>query len=89
MNNNLNRFKMDINLNGHKVVHEGKVMRALSILYIEVRNGEVGETIDESITDTVINPVLMDVMVINEDGTVVIIRDEAWCFQFIPIIEGR
>ena len=26
------------------------------------------------------------VMVINEDGTIEIINDETWCFQFLPII---
>lgn len=31
-------------------------------------------------------PRFLEVVAINEDGNIVIINDEAWTFQFVPII---
>ena len=37
--------------------------------------------------DKVFNAIaLMDVLAINEDGNIISIYDEAWTFQFIPIV---
>ena len=35
------------------------------------------------------NGVNLDVLVINGDGNIVSIMDEAWKFQFIPIVTGQ
>lgn len=39
-----------------------------------------------SIGETVMKPKWIDVLAINEDGNLVSIADEAWTFQFIPIV---
>ena len=74
------RKKMDvINLRGMRVVYSERVYRALAIAGYAVnerreREPQNGRTQIEH----------MAVMVINEDGNVVIIDDEAWMFQFLP-----
>ena len=68
-----------INLRGMRVVYSERVYRALAITGYAVnerreREPQNGRTKIEH----------MAVMVINEDGNVVIIDDEAWMFQFLP-----
>jgi hypothetical protein len=36
--------------------------------------------------DIYLKPKFLDIMVINEDGNILIIHDEAWTFQFVPIM---
>ena len=36
--------------------------------------------------DTIIKPKVIEVIAISEDGTLVSIMDEAWTFQFLPIV---
>ena len=33
-------------------------------------------------------PKFIEILVINEDGNIEALRDEAWMFQFIPIVNG-
>lgn len=71
---------MNIDLSKYKVIYNERVLRALAIVeiyYEEERNCETKE---------VHKPKFIGVMVINEDGTIEIINDETWCFQFLPII---
>lgn len=68
-----------INLRGMRVVYSERVYRALAITGYAVnerrkREPQKGRTQIEH----------MAVMVINEDGNVVIIDDEVWRFQFLP-----
>ena len=68
-----------INLRGMRVVYSERVYRALAITGYAVnerreREPKKGRTQIKH----------MAVMVINEDGNVVIIDDEAWMFQFFP-----
>lgn len=36
--------------------------------------------------DIVLKPKFIDMLAINEDGNIISIHDEAWTFQFIPIV---
>lgn len=47
-----------------------------------------GSSAEKPVDEAVVN-IMLDVLVINEDGNVVSIHDEAWTFQFIPIMAGR
>ena len=71
---------MNIDLSRFKVVYGERVLNALTLMGIEFRDGKFPE--DKSIT----KPNFLEVVAINEDGNIVVIRDEAWTFQFIPII---
>ena len=74
---------MNIDLSKYKVIYNERVLRALAIVeiyYGEERNCETKE---------VHKPKFIGVMVINEDGTIEIINDETWCFQFLPIINEQ
>ena len=68
-----------INLRGMRVVYSERVYRALAIIGFGVN--ERRETKPQKCKKPIDH---MAVMVINEDGNVVIIDDEAWMFQFLP-----
>lgn len=70
---------MNIDVSKYKVVYNEKVLRALAI--VELCFGE-----NMNYEDIIQKPKFISVAVINEDGNVQVIRDETWCFQFIPII---
>lgn len=71
---------MEINLSRFKVVHSEKVLNAVAL--VEVCFGD--RSFDEQ--ETIEKPKFIDVLAINEDGNIVLIHDEAWTFQFVPII---
>lgn len=71
---------MNIDLSCFKVVYREKVLRALTLVSVEFKEGHFPA--DKSI----VKPYFLEVVAINEDGNVIVIRDEAWIFQFIPII---
>ena len=70
-----------ISLNGFKVIHGGIVLNALALKAIKMRDG-----MDASNREIVEKPIWLEVLAINEDGNIVSIRDEAWTFQFIPVV---
>lgn len=70
---------MGINLSKFKVVYKEKVLRALSLQ-------EVFFADDTNFTDTHKKPKFIEILVINEDGNIEALRDEAWMFQFIPVL---
>ncbi len=64
-----------MNLTGWKVIYNNIIYRVM-----EVRpnfNALIGER------KKIEKPKFLDVIVINEDGEIVLLYDEAWCFQFI------
>lgn len=71
---------MGIDLSRFKVVHGEKVLNAVALM--EVYFGD--RSFDER--ETIEKPKFIDILAINEDGNIVSIHDEAWTFQFIPII---
>lgn len=74
-----------IDLSRYKVVHNGRVLNALSLDFLDY-----GDNFPEEIEKAInIKPKFIGVLVINEDGNIELIHDEAWCFQFIPNLDGR
>lgn len=66
-------------LSRFKVVYGDKVLRALTLAGIEISDDVTPE-------DSVKIPKFIEVIVINSDGNIEILRDETWRFQFIPIL---
>ncbi len=71
---------MGIDLSRFKVIHGEKVLNAVALMDV------IFDNMDFDKRETVEKPKFIDVLAINEDGNIISIRDEAWTFQFIPII---
>lgn len=76
---------MGIDLSRFKVVYGDKVLNALSLMNVQ-RKPEDFTKNDEKLIS---KPKFIEVMAINEDGNIIIINDEAWCFQFLPIVSNN
>lgn len=74
---------MKVDLSRFKVVHGDKVLNAVAIVDIGVTEG-----FDFSNRSTIVKPARIEILAINEDGNLVSIMDEAWKFQFLPIVHG-
>lgn len=74
---------MEIDLSRFVVVHNSKVLNAVSLVGMEM-----GEIDDFEHREIIVKPKLIDVLAINEDGNLVSIMDEAWTFQFLPIVHN-
>lgn len=63
-----------------KVIYSDKVLHAISV--------ECMEFADDSCPECArtVKPKFIDVIAINEDGNIIVVRDEAWRFQFIPVL---
>ena len=72
---------MEIDLSRFKVVHGDKVLNAVALMEVRMPEG-----ISWDDRKTVESPKILDILAINEDGNLVSIMDEAWTFQFLPII---
>lgn len=75
---------MGINLSGFKVIHGDKVLNAIELL-----NVQLPEDMDWKKRDIIVKPKTIEVLAINEDGNIISISDEAWTFQFLPIVNGN
>ncbi len=73
---------MGIDLSRFKVVHGDKVLNAVALMNIRMPEANWEDR------ETIVKPDVIDVLVINEDGNLVSIIDEAWTFQFLPIIHS-
>lgn len=71
---------MAIDLSRFKVIHGEKVLNAIALQEVRFNNMNYNER------KTIETPDFIEVLAINEDGNVVSIYDEAWRFQFVPII---
>lgn len=71
---------MGIDLSRFKVIHGERVLNAVALMEVFFENMNFDER------QIVEKPKFIDVLAINEDGNIISIRDEAWTFQFIPII---
>ena len=74
---------MNIDLSRFKVVHGDRVMNAIALYEVLWRENEYPGCKDSK---TITKPLLLTVLVLNDDGNIVAITDEAWMFQFIPIV---
>lgn len=72
---------MPIDLSRFKVIYGGKVLNALALM-----NVCMPDSVDLDNRETILKPKFLDVLAINEDGNVISICDEAWRFQFLPIV---
>lgn len=70
---------MNIDLSRFKVVYKDKVLNALSLQEIIFPEDTNWESIYK-------NPKFIEILVINEDGNIEVLRDETWMFQFIPVL---
>lgn len=74
---------MVIDLSRFKVVHGDKILNAVALMEVRMPEGVNWEA-----RETVVKPNIIDILAINEDGNIVSIMDEAWTFQFLPIISN-
>lgn len=72
---------MGIDLSRFKVIHGGMVLNAVALKEVHMP-----DDMEYSNRDTVVKPKFIDVLAINEDGNIVSIWDEAWTFQFVPVV---
>lgn len=70
---------MYADLSKYKVVYEQKVLNAVSLEGMRFPN-------NTDFNEVYKKPDYLDIVVINEDGNIECIRDEAFKFQFVPII---
>lgn len=74
---------MGIDISRFKVIHGDKVLNAIALMEIRLPEGVRWDD-----RDTIIKPKTIEVLAINEDGNIVSIMDEAWTFQFLPIVSN-
>lgn len=72
---------MGIDLSRFKVIHGDKVLNAIALMEVHMP-----ENMNFNNREIVAKPKFIDVLAINEDGNIVSIYDEAWTFQFLPIV---
>lgn len=72
---------MGIDISRFKVIHNEKVLNAVALMEVRMPDGMCWDK-----RKTIEKPKFLDVLVINEDGNLVSIMDEAWTFQFLPIV---
>lgn len=72
---------MEVDLSRFKVVHGDKILNAVAVVNIKMPDG-----IDWENRATIVKPKTIDILAINEDGNLVSIMDDAWRFQFLPIV---
>lgn len=70
---------MNIDLSRFKVIYGDKVLKAISLMDIVFADDVDFNAIRKK-------PKLIEVLAINEDGNIEAFRDEAWMFQFVPIL---
>lgn len=74
---------MGIDISRFKVVHGDKVLNAVALMDVRLPEGVRWDD-----RDTIIKPKMIEVLAVNEDGNIVSIMDEAWTFQFLPIVSN-
>lgn len=72
---------MGIDLSRFKVIHGDKVLNAIALMEVHMP-----ENMDFENREKVVKPKFLDILAINEDGNIISICDEAWAFQFLPIV---
>ena len=71
---------MEFDVSRFKVIYKERVLNALtaSMIFEDGKYPWLGEAI---------KPKELEVVAVNEDGNIVMLMDEAWMFQFVPIIQ--
>lgn len=78
---------MGPDLSRFKVIYGDRVLHAITLENIEWKENEWPGARTGKETNTTTKPRFLTVLCINEDGNLVAIHDEAWRFQFVPIIQ--
>ena len=73
-----------ISLSGFNVVYDRKILNALALVGWDMGD----DFFSEDSWKTMLQPKSIEVIAVNEDVNAVVIRDESWKFQFIPIVRG-
>ena len=73
----------NIDVSRFRVIHGNEVLNALCIAGVQMP-----EDMNREARATKVKPLFLDVLVVNTDGEIVSIYDEAWTFQFVPIIQA-
>lgn len=74
---------MGVDISRFKVIHGNKVLNAIALMEVRWHEGVCWDD-----RDTIIKPKTIEILAINEDGNIVSIMDEAWTFQFLPIVSN-
>lgn len=72
---------MLLDLSRFKVIYGNKVLNAVALDGVDLE-----DITPETDAKCVLQTKFISLFAINEDGNMVLIRDEAWRFQFVPII---
>lgn len=73
-----------IDMNSYRVIYKQRVLNAVALESVDY--GE--DFYVQRGNKITIKPKFLGVLAINEDGNITLIYDEAWCFQFIPVLKG-
>lgn len=71
-----------VDLSKYKVVYKERVIKALALMDMQFEENVNAD-------DIIHKPKIIEIMVINEEENIEMIKDETWMFQFIPIIGGE
>ncbi|MBQ3006771.1 MAG: hypothetical protein IJD78_04330 [Clostridia bacterium] len=66
-------------LSKFKIVYKERVYRAIKLWDVNFREGQCPVDVD------VCSPKILSVMVVDENCRLLILTDEAWMFQFLPL----
>ena len=77
---------MNFDLSRFKVVYGEKVLNAIALTDVLYKDNEYPHPRHNV---TIHKPQFLTILAINEDGNVVALCDEAWRFQFLPIIKSH
>lgn len=76
---------INIDISRFRVIYGNKVLNALCIMDIWMPDADTSGRNRE----TIVKPKIIEILAINADGEIVSIQDEAWTFQFVPVVTKR
>lgn len=71
---------MEADLSRFRVIYKERVLNAVSLRFCEFSSD------DPFVEHGIARPKFIEMYAINSDGNLVLLRDEAWMFQFVPIV---
>lgn len=74
---------MGIDLSRYKVIYGDRALHAIALEGCRYKDAEWPGMQGK----TIVKPVELTVLCLNEDGNIVALTDEAWRFQFVPILQ--
>ena len=74
---------MNIDLSRFKVIYNNRIYNAMAL--VNMRIDAIREEEEEKL-NPLYKPSRIEIIVLNEDGNIIIINDETWKFQFLPSV---